>query len=288
MILYFEFMATFYLRTRTGLACKKAGRRHALYIAGKDRYADKKEVVFVEDKNLPVWAKNADEFFSQADDNERANGRSYRSIVFAIPNEAADKIGWAQAFTKNLIDDKHAYRLAVHMPANGHNPHAHLMFTERGMTELPAELYFGRKNTKAKEYSGSKSRQWLERAKQQYLAFIRVICPDYVPANRDELKIGAKLFHASETYEQERQQRAEQVRQLREDEQDLKRVQFAIEEQQKPTASVCDPLDVLGYQPTRPRTPHIDPSRFVPSSSIGRQMLSKQNATARYARPRPR
>ncbi len=62
-------MATFYLRTRTGLACKKAGGRHALYIAGKDRYADKKEVVFVEDKNLPLWAKNADDFFSQADDN---------------------------------------------------------------------------------------------------------------------------------------------------------------------------------------------------------------------------
>jgi MobA/MobL family len=281
-------MATFYLRTRTGLACKKAGRRHALYIAGKDRYADKKEVVFVEDKNMPAWAKDADDFFTQADDNERANGRSYRSIVFAIPNEATDKIQWAQEFTKNLIDDKHAYRLAVHIPASGHNPHAHLMFTERTTADLPVDSYFGRKNAKAKEYSGSKSRQWLERAKQQYLAFIRAICPDYVPANRDEPKIGAKLIHASETCEQERQQRAEQVRQLREDEQDLQRVQAAIDEQQKAPVLVSDLSAVLGYQPTKPQLPSIDASRFVPSSSMGRRMLISQNNAVRYTRPRPR
>lgn len=281
-------MATFYLRTRTGLACKKAGRRHAMYIAGKDRYADKNEVVFVVDKNLPAWATNADEFFTQADNNERANGRSYRSIVFAIPNEASDKAQWAQDFTSALIDDRHAYRLAVHIPASGHNPHAHLMFTERAMADLPAESYFGRKNAKAKQYSGNKSKQWLERAKQQYLAFIRAICPDYLPANRDEPKIGAKLIHASETYEQERQQRAEQVRQLREDEQYLKRVQFAIEEQQKPTGSVCDPLEVLGYQPTKPLMPTIDASRFAPSSSIGRMMIDSQSNAVRHARPRPR
>lgn len=281
-------MATFYLRTRTGLACKKAGQRHAMYIAGKDRYADKNEVVFVADKNLPAWAKDADEFFTQADGNERANGRSYRSIVFAIPNEASDKTQWAAGFTKTLIDDKHAYRLAVHIPASGHNPHAHLMFTERGMADLPAESYFGRKNAKAKQYSGSKSKQWLERAKQQYLAFIRAVCPDYTPTNRDEPKIGAKMFHASESYEQERQQRAEQVRQLREDEQDLQRVQAAIDEQKKAPVLGSDLSGVLAYLPTKPHLPSIDASRFVPASSMGRRMLISQNKVVRYTRPQPR
>ena len=278
-------MATFYLRTRTGLACKKAGQRHALYIAGKDRYADKTEVVLVMDKNLPAWAKDADEFFAQADNNERANGRSYRSIVFAIPNEAKDKPQWAQDFTKTLIDARHACRLAVHMPADGHNPHAHLMFCERGLSYLPAENFFSRRNAKDKQFSGSKSKQWLEAAKRRYLAFICVICPDYTPANRDEPKIGIKLAHGSEAYEHERQQRAEQVRQLREDEQDLKTVELAINSQSKAPPLV---FGALGRQTSKPLAPIIDANRFVPSSSMAKRMIANEATNLLQARPRPR
>jgi MobA/MobL family len=223
-------MATFYLRTRTGLASKREGRKHALYIAGKDRYSDKTEVHFVVDKNLPVWAKNADEFFVQADDNERANGRSYRSVVFAIPNEAIDKCQWAQEFAQTLLGNKHAYRLAVHIPQKQHNPHAHLMFTERGQADMPAETYFGRKNTKERAFSGSKSKQWLDSAKRQYLALIRRLCPDYTPPNRGEPKIGQFLQNASPVYDEKRQERIAEVALLRTDERELEAVNTSLAE----------------------------------------------------------
>ena len=253
-------MATFYLRTRTGLACKQAGQKHALYIAGKDRYADKNEVVCVLDKHLPAWAKNADEFFTHADKNERANGRSYRSIVFAIPNEATDKVLWAQAFTEMLVNEQHAYRLAVHLPANGHNPHAHLMFTERGCSDLPAETYFGRKNAKNKTYSGTNSRQWLGSAKQHYLASIRTLCPNYLPPNRGEPKVGAKLMYAHASYAAQRQFRAAKVAQLRSDEIELNAIDKAITnlprelvtifaESEKQPPSRCTMLNFEAFNP---------------------------------------
>lgn len=253
-------MATFYLRTRTGLACKKAGQSHALYIAGFAKYKDKTEVQFVIDKNLPIWASSADDFFTKADEHERANGRSFRSIVFAIPYEANDKELWAQEFTKKILGDRHAYRLAVHIPTSGHNPHAHLMFTERRQSALPAETYFGRKNTKEKAFSGSKSKQWLSTAKSQYLALIRTICPTYTPPNKQEQKIGPNLYDAGAEYEIKRLQRHEEVLELRACEQELNDVSFAIESQE---VSLIFPI-----QQRVPINGILNEAGFKPSSKI--------------------
>jgi len=41
-----------------------------------------------------------------------------------------DKVQWAQDYADELLGNRHAYRLAIHDKPN--NPHAHLMFTERG------------------------------------------------------------------------------------------------------------------------------------------------------------
>lgn len=264
-------MATFYLRTRTGLACKKAGQSHALYIAGLAQYKNKTEVQLVIDKNLPSWALNADDFFTKADSHERANGRSFRSIVFAIPNEAYDKEQWAQEFTQTILGDRHAYRLAVHIPTGGHNPHAHLMFTERRQSALPAETYFGRKNTKEKAFSGSKSKQWLASAKSQYLALIRTICPTYTPPNKQEQKIGPNLFDAGAEYEIKRLQRYEEVLQLRACEQELIDVYMAIESQD---ASLIFPI-----QQRVPINGILNEAGFKPSSRVVLKHFQTTEAT---------
>lgn len=250
-------MATFYLRTRTGLASKKAGKRHALYISGTDRYADKTEVQFVVDKNLPSWANNADEFFAEADQNERSNGRSYRSIVFAIPNEAADKCLWAQTYAHTLLGHEHAYRLAVHIANDGHNPHAHLMFSERGKTNLQAAIYFGRKNAKNRVFSGSQSKQWLQGAKRQYLTQIRTICPNYTPPNKHEPKIGPALLGANANYETQRLERKDEVLRLRSDIQELTDVDNAIASHEisllipiQKRAPINGILNEAGFQPS--------------------------------------
>ena len=212
-------MATFYLRTRTSRASAARGASHADYIAGNDRYAHKDEVIAVIDCNLPSWAKDARHFFEVADSKERLNGRSYRSVIFAIPNEATDMVRWAQDYAEGLLGNRHAYRLAIHDKPN--NPHAHLMFSERG---APAALkrslnqdeqknYFSQQNPKDREIS---KRGWLAKAKELYLRHIRRVCPTYFPANRFEPKIGPTLKNAGASYEAKRQEREAVVQNIRE------------------------------------------------------------------------
>lgn len=212
-------MATFYLRTRTSRASAVRGAAHANYIAGNDRYAHKNEVIAVIDRNLPKWAKDARHFFEVADTKERLNGRSYRTVIFAIPNESADKIQWAQDYADDLLGNRHAYRLAIHDKPN--NPHAHLMFTERGkhgaFQHKPEtdeqKNYFSQQNPKDRNIS---QRGWLTKAKELYLRHIRRICPTYFPANRFEPKIGPTLKNAGASYETKRQEREAVVLNIRE------------------------------------------------------------------------
>ena len=212
-------MASFYLRTQTGLACHGAGKKHSRYISGLDKYAHKKEVKHVVDGNLPSFANDAVEFFDQADKNERANGRSYRSIVFAIPREAKDKLAWAQELTNAMLDNKHTYRLAIHLDDEGHNPHAHLQFSERGLIEgETVKDFFSRANPKEKKISGTASKRWLADMKDVYLGQIKKLVPTYVRPNSKEQKIGQKREIKTEQdqkYENERQAREQNVQNIR-------------------------------------------------------------------------
>ena len=204
-------MATFYLSTRNGKASKGAGSTQSAYIAGEGRYADKAEVKIVIDKHMPQWATDGHDFFQKADLNERANGRSYRSLIFAIPHEAKDKTQWAEDLTAKFLGDKHAYRLAIH--DDGHNPHCHLMFTERGRKDdLSPDKYFGRGNPKDRAMNHA---SWLDRAKETYLAEIRTVAPSYTPSLTKEPKIGPIMKQAGNTYEANRKKRIEEVEFLR-------------------------------------------------------------------------
>ena len=199
-------MATFYVKVKSGLACKNAGQYCAAYISGIGVHGNKHEVEKVIDKNLPVWAKDGEDFFKKADELERANGRAYRGLVIAIPNEAKDKMAWVQSYVDELLQDKHAYRLAYHFDPKKNNPHAHLMFCERGRkfedkVDDP-KAYFTRKNGKD---ANLKRFDWLTDAKALYLAHIRKVAPDYTPAMTGETKIGPERKNASEEYKAQRQ-----------------------------------------------------------------------------------
>jgi hypothetical protein len=216
-------MATYFCRTRTGLACNKAGGKHARYISGEDKFADKTEVKAVIDKNLPKWAKDGIDFFDKADTLERANGRSYRSLIIAIPTEAKDRTQWARDYVDDLLKDQHAYRLAIHDDGKG-NPHAHLIFCERGRkaeTSDDPKDYFTRKNGKD---AALKSKTWLADTKSLYLKHVQKAAPSYTwtPAKATgEQKIGPKLKHAGPTYETQRAQREAEVLELRGVQEDL-------------------------------------------------------------------
>lgn len=147
------------------------GAAHAAYISGVGKYADKDDVIFLRDGNLPEWATDATDFFAAADELERANGRAYTEIEFAIPREldAVCQEQFALAFAQELMGDRFVHRLAIHdKPAadGGRNTHGHLMFSERALDgiERGRDQFFRRANPKAPEKGGAaKDRRWNDR-----------------------------------------------------------------------------------------------------------------------------
>ena len=169
-------MATFHCHVRSGKACKSAGSRHCDYIQGDGKYVDKKEVVYCEDGNLPAFADTGKKLFTLADHNERANGRSYRGLTIAIPDEANDPVAWSRQLVRAIVQNQ-AYSFSVHI--KDRNPHLHLMFSERtNARTMPPEKYFSRGNKKIRSYT---EKSWLKMVKAKYLEHIRTVAPDYTP-----------------------------------------------------------------------------------------------------------
>lgn len=165
-------MATNHIETRSG----RAGASHCDYVCGVGKYGSKEEVSFVEAGNLPDFAKTARDFFKQAEENERANGRTYRGLIIAIPNEAEDKIKWCQELVKSIVKDQ-TYLFGIHL-LDG-NPHMHLMFSERTNTrDLQPDKYFSRCNKKIREFT---KKSWMNDTKEKYLEAVKKVAPDYKP-----------------------------------------------------------------------------------------------------------
>lgn len=120
------------------------GADHAAYINREERFASRGGCIYT-NHHLPSWAKDAKDFFEEADKNERINGSRYKEIEFALPNE----LNLEQQ--KEIIDtfiDHHLkdfyYAYAVHEKigalSNGQkHPHVHIMFSERKMDEYEKE-----------------------------------------------------------------------------------------------------------------------------------------------------
>lgn len=145
------------------------GQKHASYIAGQGKYAEKADVIFVADVNMPSWARDGADFFGVADRMERENGRTYTEFEFAIPREIVDPIAYAKEFAVETLASNHPYRLAVHdkqASDGGRNVHAHLMFTERKLDGIDrdADQFFRRANSKSPHKGGAgKDRKWHEK-----------------------------------------------------------------------------------------------------------------------------
>lgn len=133
---------------------------------------------------MPSWAQeDPREYWEAADIYERANGRLYVSADFALPRDLSpdDQIELARAFAHEMTDDEHLpYTLAIHEgrddEGNEHNPHAHLMFSERrndGIERGPEE-WFHRANSENPERGGAAKsrtfhgREWVEQARERW------------------------------------------------------------------------------------------------------------------------
>ena len=168
-------MAVYHLKVSIGSRAggQSAGAK-ADYIEREGNYEkDREELEHKEHGNMPEWAKDdPHSYWEAADEHERANGRLYREIQFALPKELNEeqRRELASGFAKRLTEgERLPYTLAVHR-GDGENPHAHLMFSERPNDgiERGKEQWFKRYNAKAPEKGGTqKSRAampqaWLE------------------------------------------------------------------------------------------------------------------------------
>ncbi|WP_035382504.1 MobA/MobL family protein [Ferriphaselus sp. R-1] len=261
-------MATWFLGTKSTQAVKKRGATHADYIAGVGAFADKDEVAFCGDFNLPEWAEDGRDFFDQADAFERANGRSFRAIVVAIPNEAQDPVAWSKNYAREVAEN-HAHRLAVHLPTN--NPHLHLMLSERGnRPDLPPARYFSRANPKAREMNGG---DWLEKIKTLYEQHIRKIVPYFNrPTRPNFVKVG-QAKGATTLAEQVKQEVArdanKRIQKLQDDLATINRMEQKMERREDTRKHSESLLDAIRPKPKtiQPAPPEIaqEPTEIKPA-----------------------
>ena len=176
-------MAVYHLKASFG---SRAGGQSASaksdYIEREGRYEkDREELEHKEHGNMPEWAQEEHgKYWEAADEHERANGRLYSEVQFALPKElnAAGRREVASRFAGQLTGpERLPYTLAIHRGgADGENPHAHLIFSERGHDgiERSGEQWFKRYNAKAPEKGGAwksraaKAGDWLDKTREAW------------------------------------------------------------------------------------------------------------------------
>ena len=121
-----------------------AKARHE-YIEREGRYkADSAEVLHMESGNMPEWAKECPGSYWQAADlYERANGRLFKQLEFALPREltAEQQKDLATSFVRGLArtnDGPLPYSFAIHQGHDRDNPHCHMMISERVNDGFPS------------------------------------------------------------------------------------------------------------------------------------------------------
>ena len=168
-------MAVFHLKMSVGSrADGRSASAKADYIEREGRYEqDREELEHRESDHMPEWAEaDPRSYWEAADEYERANGRLYREVQFALPKELseAERRELASGFAKRLTEgERLPYTLAIHR-GDGENPHAHLMFSERANDgiERSREQWFRRHNAAAPEKGGARKSRvavpqaWLE------------------------------------------------------------------------------------------------------------------------------
>ena len=103
------------LRFRSGAV----GRAKSDYIEREGRYEkDGEELEHKEHGNLPEWAEDdPGKYWEAADEHERANGRLYSEVQFALPKELgeAERRELAGDFTERVCSQERLpYTLAIH------------------------------------------------------------------------------------------------------------------------------------------------------------------------------
>ena len=156
------------------------------YLTREGAYSrDASEVRAKESDNMPSWAADSPrDYWVAADEYERANGRLYREVHFALPAElsAGEQRALARRFARDVTGEESLpHTLVIHegsprQDGQPSNPHAHLMWSERGLDghDRSAETWFRRANLKDPSRGGAKksragdAKDWLPALREQW------------------------------------------------------------------------------------------------------------------------
>ena len=151
-------MAHYHLHVKNGVNESSSGTRganHHAYINREGKYEKRGDLEITSSGNLPSWAKDANHFWQSADKYERQNGRVYKELEISLPRElnAEQRAELVEQFVQYNCRDFLTYSYAIHNPiaSDGmHNPHVHIMFSERRLDhiERTEETHFKRYNPK--------------------------------------------------------------------------------------------------------------------------------------------
>ena len=211
---------------------------HAQYIARDGQYERRGGVELVESGNMPEFAHaDPQAFWVAADAHERANGRTYTEIQIALPRELgkSEREELAREVTRELMGDRFAYTMAVHVPLAKDNidqPHMHLMFSERAVDAatrgLAEDRFFKRNGAKKDPAWNDRNKpeevreKWVEtmnRAMERAGQEQRLDARSYVARGRhdlDELK-EPKLLGGEGHEAEELREHVEELRRQREE-----------------------------------------------------------------------
>jgi MobA/MobL family len=164
-------------------ACAKASYDY-ITREGEYGHGELDPAIYTESDHMPSWAQDKpSDYWDAADLYERANGRLYVSADFALPRDlsAEDQIALARDFAQELTrDDALPYTLAIHsgrdVDGNEHNPHAHLMISERkndGLDRSPQQWFSRAHPTDPSRGGAEKTRAihghaWVEHARERW------------------------------------------------------------------------------------------------------------------------
>jgi len=129
------------------------------YICRQEKYANHADRCLYVSSHMPDAFASAREFWNCADKHERTNARLFQEFKLSLPIEFKNNMKAQIETVENFISKaigNHPYTYAIH-EGKGHNPHAHVIFSERVLdgVEREKEIYFKRANKKSPELGGA-------------------------------------------------------------------------------------------------------------------------------------
>lgn len=174
-------MAIFHLEASTVSRGKSSAKNRSDYIEREGKYQkDISEVLYKESGNMPTWAESEAKIYWQAADiYERANGRLFKQVEFALPKELTpeQQTNLAISFCREIAQTKDGplpYTFAIHKGHDRENPHCHLMLSERvndGQSRTP-QTWFKRAGKQpsagAKKTLELRPKEWLTSTRERW------------------------------------------------------------------------------------------------------------------------